>query len=1022
MCSVFTSLFILLCIIHSCFTSYIIPFQNKKSCQDDEYFDPGSLSCKKCGGDNDEVHFLLQGSDGLSCTCKPQHKLVIQQGTNVKCEPCPEGQVSSLDGWHCVTCKSFGNFTGTCSSCSNGIKEETFEGDKLGDQFCRPCPPQTWPDISKTRCVRCADDFLVAGGGTCTCPQKEYAEVGGMCIPTSELPPTTPSLFTVRYKHEETLTSSFFVDHIQAAIYNCKVKQNGTACQLLGNFCVVLHYYMDNYNSGTDKDACSVYLDMTTDDHGLVIQWPQNSPWLYYLENEAKSELYRTNVPNQFSLNPLLPSSRLNITTAAFHLNGTFLGFLPFQETVRQLCSETPTKLKSAFTFGTIYKHSCKRKLQEFWDSSELIIYDLYLVSEQNNKSQLYPVPVLVSSLMKNGDYVNKGKDISKWQLVRRIFLTDPVTAIEARKKSIKRKPTATVFRYAKDISLSITLKNDDKTGTVYPPLLSVDYGESSYDDYMRDAEITITFSVSYHLDQEGRWKDISIAVGVLSALSSVWSFMQTWGWMRRAGKQTIDVVVLGKFIVFVSGCLANVFFMVIFSASLNWLIFYKNQDVVHLMLPSEEEERTISVYLGVALGLKTLQILHLLVIQCSVDVFFVDRERPRYRLNPKQGQQTNASGHVQSSQAKEGDSSIPGKVEDGTKSSKTVSGSRLIGEKQTDGSVSIWRTYYLASHWIDLQTIRRIHMGFQLCAILILLKILGLENLALADTRKSLVVTEDRLNTPFSSTCRLAIGGAIYLGVAIIQVLCYKILYERFVSDKLHHFVDLCSVSNVSVCLFTGPKFGYYIHGRAVQGRADVNMKEMHDILKKEEEDLCGNRGLLPNTEQQTFMMALPSGVHEQFLRKLNPLTSYSQGTDRMQGGGRLSKVDVDKVSGIYQNTNKFLAGFIDHSYKDLDYVVKDRMFLENLFDVEFYEPTERGYFYNDNGHSFDATLFIGNEGALLMFDVLLFCLIDNSTQDYILSAILTFLINKVIMYVRHNSGRRNVVRKALIDERFLT
>ncbi|XP_022258524.1 meckelin-like [Limulus polyphemus] len=259
-------------------------------------------------------------------------------------------------------------------------------------------------------------------------------------------------------------------------------------------------------------------------------------------------------------------------------------------------------------------------------------------------------------------------------------------------------------------------------------------------------------------------------------------------------------------------------------------------------MLPSEEEERIISVYLGVAFVLKTLQILHLLATQCSVDIFFVDRERPRYRLNPKQGQQTNAAGHTQSSRVKEGDPSISEQREDGTKSSKTVSGSRLIGEKQADGSVSIWRTYYLASQWIDLQTIRRIHMGFQLCAVLILLKTLGLENLALADTQKSLLVTEDRKNTPFNATCRLAIGGAIYLGVAIIQVLCNKILYERFVSDKLHHFVDLCSVSNVSVCLFTGPKFGYYIHGRAAQGRADVNMKEMHDILKREEVCLVYN------------------------------------------------------------------------------------------------------------------------------------------------------------------------------------
>ncbi|XP_013790650.1 meckelin-like, partial [Limulus polyphemus] len=182
MCSAFSSLvlFIWLCIIHSCFSSYIIPFQNRKFCQDDEYFDPGRLSCKKCGGNDDEARrFLLQASDGLSCTCKPQHRLVTRQGTNVKCEPCPEGQVSSLDGWHCVTCNSFENITGTCSSCSNGIKEERFKDNIPVEQFCRPCPSRTRPDNSETRCVRCADDFLVAGGDTCTCPEKEYAEIGG---------------------------------------------------------------------------------------------------------------------------------------------------------------------------------------------------------------------------------------------------------------------------------------------------------------------------------------------------------------------------------------------------------------------------------------------------------------------------------------------------------------------------------------------------------------------------------------------------------------------------------------------------------------------------------------------------------------------------------------------------------------------------------------------------------------------------------------------------------------------------
>lgn len=94
-------------------------------------------------------------------------------------------------------------------------------------------------------------------------------------------------------------------------------------------------------------------------------------------------------------------------------------------------------------------------------------------------------------------------------------------------------------------------------------------------------------------------------------------------------------------------------------------------------------------------------------------------------------------------------------------------------------------------------------------------------------------------------------------------QVLLYKFVYERFFEDKIQHFVDLCSVSNVSsprivryrnplifrieinaprfwpqisVFIFVQPKFGYYIHGRSAQGQADVSMKEMHELLRREE------------------------------------------------------------------------------------------------------------------------------------------------------------------------------------------
>ena len=62
-----------------------------------------------------------------------------------------------------------------------------------------------------------------------------------------------------------------------------------------------------------------------------------------------------------------------------------------------------------------------------------------------------------------------------------------------------------------------------------------------------------------------------------------------------------------------------------------------------------------------------------------------------------------------------------------------------------------------------------------------------------------------------------------------------FLFIYERFISDDIREFVDLCSMSNVSVFIMAHGEFGYYIHGRSVHGRADVSMSEMSEMLDRE-------------------------------------------------------------------------------------------------------------------------------------------------------------------------------------------
>ncbi len=66
-------------------------------------------------------------------------------------------------------------------------------------------------------------------------------------------------------------------------------------------------------------------------------------------------------------------------------------------------------------------------------------------------------------------------------------------------------------------------------------------------------------------------------------------------------------------------------------------------------------------------------------------------------------------------------------------------------------------------------------------------------------------------------------------------QRLYVFLIHERYVEHKLHQFVDLCSVSNVSVFLTPHKLFGHYIHGRSVHGQADTNIREMNRNLHKE-------------------------------------------------------------------------------------------------------------------------------------------------------------------------------------------
>lgn len=131
-----------------------------------------------------------------------------------------------------------------------------------------------------------------------------------------------------------------------------------------------------------------------------------------------------------------------------------------------------------------------------------------------------------------------------------------------------------------------------------------------------------------------------------------------------------------------------------------------------------------------------------------------------------------------------------------------------------------------------------------------------------------------------------------------------------------------------------------------------------MYRLLDMEESDLCSKRGLLPNTDQQTFEMYLPSIIHEllkEYRRRLLETAAISHNNNNNKrpintfGNLNLGELDKAKMVSTYVQINNFLINFIAHMLDKADYRVQDNTSMESMLDFESSSVSQGiGYFYN--------------------------------------------------------------------------
>eukprot|EP00878_Enallax_costatus_P039343 GHUV01044965.1.p1 GENE.GHUV01044965.1~~GHUV01044965.1.p1 ORF type:complete len:117 (+),score=26.03 GHUV01044965.1:157-507(+) len=74
-----------------------------------------------------------------------------------------------------------------------------------------------------------------------------------------------------------------------------------------------------------------------------------------------------------------------------------------------------------------------------------------------------------------------------------------------------------------------------------------------------------------------------------------------------------------------------------------------------------------------------------------------------------------------------------------------------------------------------------------------------------------------------------------------------------------------------------------------------------------------------------------------------------------------------------------------------------------------------------HDFHHSFASTIFFGQELRLYVFEALLFSSLYMSLGNAARAGIVTFVVQRVVVWIRQHWGENNLSRKTLVDRHFL-
>ncbi|XP_071879142.1 meckelin isoform X1 [Bombus fervidus] len=980
----------------------LFEYSQPSKCKNNEYFDTISLTCMPCDANKN----LKPSVDRLRCICnKFSKKIGFKDGYPV-CMFCGINATVTSDGNDCVSCNT------TCRCAPNEIQvDRHLNGTLLDTIHCVPCINNTYPFLGVSKCLPCKSFEYDYYQTDMYLTKYHYTQVQNYCLhkSTSVDKENPKSAFQVKFNSQN--TNNYFRNELQTAVYFCK-KRDKLACEYLSNICVLSLYANDI--------ACKFFMQK------------QKSPiWLFYNKDEATTVLNSKQITQNYSFMKGDKDNILNFTVITFSLHGNFKSIGT---------PNIPCNLLEHVKFGINFEKKCKFAIKNLLHT-EMEFLSPYLTFIRDNKILMYALPVFVKNINQNH---NK---LSDWQLVRKFFFVDNISGFKTLYNLTSNNgDELSVLRYMKSLNVIINIQSTKDNNKILPPLLIIEYAELTYEQIDKIIEVTLDYKIRFTLKDDNIDSHFMIIIGILSGLSFILSGIKTWKYSKQHHTSSINVFVLIWFFIYTMSAIGSIIILCLIILCLYLFMFYKGKTIPYILFSEDVNEKMIKTFSTVAFFSKLIEIFGFICQYWNIDIFFIDWEQPKTIYNQcndlpyvpinefhNDKLSRNKLKHLQMSSEtitakrkkilyklnkdnnfKTFNKSFPvnkHKTNISITNSIAKSSDQIIHKSSNfnNSSISIWRTYFIASQWLNLQTERKINIKIQLLVVLCIFQVIRLYPWILGIPELIPTFSEDCNFILYFTICVL-----IYILTYSIQWLVFIVFYEQCIANKMQEFINVCSIANISVFILPFNYYGFYIHGRSVHGFADTDLRTLINDLQMEKNNLCAHRGLVPGTTQQTFILYLTKTFRITFNKSLELMNIEPSNFIRTYYS------NWEYIFNNQLKVKEYLCKYLDHCITNEDYAIKEQHFFEKLFNIVFSHNEEKSVFYIDNNYSFSQVLLYGNEWLFATFEISVFTFIIVLYKDCTLAIIITVLVSMLLVVIVKKNGKKNLNNHTLLDKLF--